>query len=85
MDPIVLAYLIMGDGNFDKGRNRVRIYTNSFIKQEVEELALSINKNLERVCDSWSNQRSGRLFRRFVHDALHLCLPTSFNLIPLFS
>jgi len=46
MDPIVLAYLIMGDGNFDKGRNRVRIYTNSFIKQEVEELALSINNNL---------------------------------------
>ena len=30
MNPIVLAYLIMGDGNFDKGRNRVRIYTNSF-------------------------------------------------------
>lgn len=28
MDPIVLAYLIMTDGNFDKGRNRVRIYTN---------------------------------------------------------
>jgi LAGLIDADG DNA endonuclease family len=46
MDPIVLAYLIMGDGNFDKGRNRVRIYTNSFIKQEVEELALSIKNNL---------------------------------------
>lgn|GEM_PF-6289120 len=46
MDPIVLAYLIMGDGNYDKGRNRVRIYTNSFIKQEVEELALSINNNL---------------------------------------
>jgi hypothetical protein len=29
MNPIVLAYLIMTDGNFDKGRNRVRIYTNS--------------------------------------------------------
>ena len=36
----------MGDGNFDKGRNRVRIYTNSFTKEEVEKLALSINKNL---------------------------------------
>ena len=46
MDPIVLAYLIMGDGNFDKSRNRVRIYTNSFTKQEVENLALSINNNL---------------------------------------
>ena len=46
MDPIVLAYLIMTDGNFDKGRNRVRIYTNSFTKQEVEKLASSINTNL---------------------------------------
>ena len=27
---IVLAYLIMTDGNFDKGRNRIRIYTNSY-------------------------------------------------------
>ena len=43
MDPIVLAYLIMTDGNFDKGRNRVRIYTNSFKKEEVENLALAIN------------------------------------------
>ena len=39
MNPIVLAYLIMTDGNFDKGRNRVRIYTNSFKKDEVENLA----------------------------------------------
>ena len=46
MDPIVLAYLIMTDGNFDKGRNRVRIYTNSFKKEEVENLALAINNKL---------------------------------------
>ena len=46
IDPIVLAYLIMSDGNFDKGRNRVRIYTNCFKKQEVEELALAINNKL---------------------------------------
>ena len=46
MDPIVLAFLIMGDGNFDKGRNRVRIYTNSFSKQEVENLSLAINFKL---------------------------------------
>ena len=46
MNPIVLAYLIMGDGNYDKGRNRVRIYTNSFLKQDVEKLSLSINNNL---------------------------------------
>ncbi len=43
---IVLAYLILTDGNFDKGRNRVRIYTNSYTKEEVERLALSINNNL---------------------------------------
>src|SRR5215470_12037177 len=42
MDPIVLAYLIQGDGNYDKGRNRIRIYTNSHTKSEVENLALSI-------------------------------------------
>ena len=46
MDPIVLAYLIQGDGNFDKGRNRVRIYTNSFTKLEVENLAEAIKTRL---------------------------------------
>lgn len=46
MNPIVLAYLIMTDGNFDKGRNRVRIYTNSYTKKEVENVALAINTNL---------------------------------------
>lgn len=46
MNSIVLAYLIMTDGNFDKGRNRVRIYTNSYTKEEVERLALAINNNL---------------------------------------
>jgi hypothetical protein len=46
MNPVVLAYLIMTDGNFDKGRNRVRIYTNSYSKEEVENLARAINSNL---------------------------------------
>lgn len=46
IDPIVLAYLIQGDGNFDKNRNRVRIYTNSFKKEEVEKLAFAINNRL---------------------------------------
>ena len=36
----------MTDGNFDKGRNRVRIYTNSFTKEEVERLATIINIKL---------------------------------------
>uniref|UniRef100_UPI0023F0D58F LAGLIDADG homing endonuclease n=1 Tax=Cyathus striatus TaxID=68777 RepID=UPI0023F0D58F len=46
MDPIVLAYLIQGDGNYDNSRNRVRIYTNCYKKQEVENLALAINSKL---------------------------------------
>jgi|SRR5580704_2449106 hypothetical protein len=46
VDPIVLAYLIMTDGNFDKSRKRLRIYTNSFRKDEVQNLAVAINKNL---------------------------------------
>lgn len=46
MNPIVLAFLIMTDGNFDKGRNRVRIYTNSYTKEDVEILAKAINDNL---------------------------------------
>ena len=47
MDSTVLAYLIMTDGNFDKSRNRVRIYTNSYPKADVERLALAINTNLK--------------------------------------
>jgi LAGLIDADG DNA endonuclease family len=46
MNPIVLAYLIQGDGNFDQSRNRVRIYTNSYSKIEVENLAKSIKTKL---------------------------------------
>lgn len=46
LDPVVLAYLIMTDGNFDKSRKRVRIYTNSYSKADVERLALAINDKL---------------------------------------
>ena len=46
LNPIVLAYLIMTDGNYDKGRKRVRIYTNSYKKEEVENLAKAINNKL---------------------------------------
>jgi hypothetical protein len=47
MNPVVLAYLIMTDGNFDKNRNRIRIYTNCYSKDSVEKLANSINANLD--------------------------------------
>jgi hypothetical protein len=46
MDLIVLAYLTQGDGDFYKGSNRVRIYTNSFTKSEVENLAEAIKTKL---------------------------------------
>ena len=46
MNSTVLAYLIMTDGNFDKSRNRIRIYTNSYSKMEVERLANSIQLKL---------------------------------------
>jgi ABC-type antimicrobial peptide transport system permease subunit len=46
INPVVLAYLIMSDGNFDKSINRVRIYTNSYSKQDVERIASAIQSNL---------------------------------------
>ena len=47
MNSTVLAYLIMTDGNFDKSRKRIRIYTNSYSKVEVERLAEVINLKLK--------------------------------------
>jgi LAGLIDADG DNA endonuclease family len=43
---IILAYLIMSDGNFDKSKNRVRIYTNSYTKDDVTKLADAIINKL---------------------------------------
>lgn len=45
LTPVALAYLIMADGNYDRGRNRVRIYANSFSKEEVTLLATAIQLN----------------------------------------
>lgn len=39
---VLLAFLIMGDGNYDKQRPRVRIYTNPFTFEEVTLLANAI-------------------------------------------
>lgn len=46
MTPVVLAHLIMGDGNLKKGDDIIRIYTNSFTKLEVEMLAYAISNKL---------------------------------------
>lgn len=47
LDPIVLAYLIMSDGNFNS--NRIRIYTNSFTKLEVQLLSKAITTKLNII------------------------------------
>lgn len=46
MSPVVLAHLIMGDGNFKSYDGIIRIYTNSFTYEDVKNLAFSIKKNL---------------------------------------
>ena len=40
--PVGLAHLIKGDGNLKQPDKIIRIYTNSFTKQDVELLALAI-------------------------------------------
>lgn len=44
MSPVVLAHLIMGDGNFKPKDHIIRIYTNSFTHEDVKRLAYSITK-----------------------------------------
>lgn len=46
MNTTVLAYFIMTNGNFYKSRNRIRIYKNSYSKEEVDKLAEAINIKL---------------------------------------
>lgn len=46
MTPVVLAHLIMGDGNLKMPDKIIRIYTNSFIKKDVELLASAITNKL---------------------------------------
>lgn len=47
---ISLAHLIMGDGNYLKERNIIRIYTNSFTQNNVILLSNIINDNLSISC-----------------------------------
>lgn len=46
ISPVVLAHLIMGDGNIKPNDKIIRIYTNSFSKQDVERLAKAITNKL---------------------------------------
>jgi hypothetical protein len=49
MTPVVLAHLIMGDGNLKSKDKIIRIYTNSFSKKDVERLSNAINNKLDIV------------------------------------
>lgn len=42
LTPIVLAHLIMGDGNFHKKKHFIRIFTNNYTKEEVQLLSTAI-------------------------------------------
>lgn len=46
MSPVVLAHLVMGDGNLKQPDKIIRIYTNSFTQVEVNLLALAITRKL---------------------------------------
>jgi LAGLIDADG DNA endonuclease family len=56
---VSLAHLIMGDGNYLKERNIIRIYTNSYIKNDVMLLSNIMKENLfinSRVIHDRNNQ-----------------------------
>ena len=38
LTPIALAFWIMGDGGWDKSRNRINLYTNWFTLSEVKKI-----------------------------------------------
>lgn len=43
LTPIVLAHLVMGDGNYQSDRKTIRIYTNGFTYEDVDRLAKAIH------------------------------------------
>ena len=82
--PVVLAHLIMGDGNFKIKDKIIRIYTNSFSKQEVQILAEVITKKLG-IKTKTVHDRNGQymitisktqlktvklLIQRYMHDSM---------------
>lgn len=52
MTPVVLAHLIMGDGNLKPKDKIIRIYTNSFSKKDVERLGIAITNRLGIVTNT---------------------------------
>lgn len=63
MTPIVLAHLMMGDGNFDPTRSQIRIFCNSFTKSDVELLAAAISQLGLKTIVKWDrpgNNKAGQ-------------------------
>jgi hypothetical protein len=57
--PVVLAHLIMGDGNLKSKDKIIRIYTNSFKKDDVENLGNAITNKfniITKVAHDRNNQ-----------------------------
>jgi len=56
---VSVAHLIIGNGNYMKDRNLIKIYTNSFIKEDVLFLSIVINKLLNinsKIIHDWNDQ-----------------------------
>jgi LAGLIDADG DNA endonuclease family protein len=50
LTPIVIAFLIMGDGSYNKSRKVIRISTNSYNKIEVELLKTAFENKFNILC-----------------------------------
>ena len=50
LTPIVMAFMIMGDGSYNKSRKVIRISTNSYTKNEVELLKTAFENRFNILC-----------------------------------
>ena len=76
--PVVLAHLIMGDGNLKPKDNILRIYTNSFSKNDVELLSTAINNKLgiiTKVTHDRNNQYMLTISRNQLETVKTIILP----------
>lgn len=71
LTPVVLAHLIMGDGNIKLPDQIIRIYTNSFIKEDIERLALAISNKL-KIRTRAVHDRNGQYMLTISKDQLPL-------------
>ena len=60
---VSLAHLIMGDGNFFKERNMIRIYTNAFTHEDVLKLSSVIKNNFDVNNDVFKDREDQYIIR----------------------